>query len=110
MAGSVFYKDDLISVSSGFRLKFVKDCTKELSHFEVSVLFVRPNIVTVSYCPSIKYCKQTPNVIFNEQPITDIVSPSIQWYGFSRKGFENNSWYQFLRVLVRPIIVRAVSV
>ena len=68
-----------------------------------------------SFPPPILYCSPTlalpqgkqnaPTVVFNVQPITDVLSIAIDWEGFALKSVQKHQRNKFFRKLIWAIII-----
>ena len=99
----------LITFVSGPRYRLVQcatDCTYDLN---VGPFSIATNIVGSPWLPFLEYLDQRFGVIADKQPVSDIFSISINWNSLFGQGILYDYGYQFFRILVGAVVIRAIG-
>src|SRR5258708_46738 len=111
VAGPVPHESDLLPI--GFvvaaRLALVQDVTDEMHHLKVRLLVRRANIVGLARPASLQHAPDCSAVVRNIEPVTNVLAVAVDRQRFSGESAANDKRDQFLRELIRAVIVGAIG-
>ena len=93
----------------GAGTEFVQKATNRPHNLNILLLVVAANIVGLTNCALCNYFHQSSRMILNKQPIANLSAFSINGQRLASNSVQNDERYQFLREMIRPIIIGAIS-
>ncbi|MNE23205.1 hypothetical protein D3C80_1164490 [compost metagenome] len=100
---------DLVAIGTFFRHNFIQQVTNSMDHIKVLLLVMATDIVSLTRLTLSDDGVQCAGMIFNIQPVADLIAFAINRQRFTVQGIQNNQRDQLLREVIRAIVVRTVS-
>ncbi len=110
MAGAILDKGDLggITLTIGTRFELIEDGTEGIHDIQVGFFVPATDVVGFTQFPSFKHTADGTAVIFNVEPVTDLLTITIDRQWFAVQCIEDAKRDELFREVVRPIVVGAV--
>ena len=113
MAGTIGNKSDEIAIARQairlVRRQLFQQIANGFYHLDILPFIMAANIVSFARLTVRCYLIERPGVIFNKQPVADLLPVAINRQRFARQRIQDGQRDQFFREMIRPIVIRAVS-
>ena len=110
VSGTVFNKDDLIFIffTVRARCKFIQQRADRFNNFNILFFVVTADVVGFSGNALRGNKIQCSCVVFHIEPVTNLLSFSVNRKFLAVKGVQNNQRNEFFRKVIRTVVVGAV--
>src|SRR5690606_29484324 len=89
-------------------MQFLEQCAYCSHDFYIALLVMPTDVVSLADDTGFQYQTERPGVVFDEQPVADLVALAINGERLAFEGVEDDERNQLFREVVRAVIVGAV--